>query len=296
MSTLDKVMQLKNQGQTDQQILNTLRQEGVSPREIMEAVSQSKIKTEINSQNPQQNQNTSNQSQNPSANQTGNSPQPGAYPAGQPNPTTQQTTSQQQNTPTQQIQSSYQPSTMSQNSGSPQNQQVPQQQNQYPYQQSTMSTQETQETQQQNPQQQTEEYSQYEDYQPPSDYRTQEYPEYQEGYPEYSTTGSTDLETINDIAEQVVEERTASIKRQIDLFRKFREEAALAIEKLNQRLTKIENNFNEMQMAIIKKIGDYGDSINNISKEMRATQESFSKVLDPLTENIRNLKKITKHK
>ena len=42
-------------------------------------------------------------------------------------------------------------------------------------------------------------------------------------------------------------------------------------------------------MAIIGKIGDYGKDIQNISKEMHATQDSFSKILNPLADTIRKV-------
>ncbi|MBI2044941.1 hypothetical protein HYT23_02700 [Candidatus Pacearchaeota archaeon] len=47
MGLLDQLMQMKSQGMTDSQIIQTLQEHGVSPREISEAMSQAQIKKAI---------------------------------------------------------------------------------------------------------------------------------------------------------------------------------------------------------------------------------------------------------
>ena len=42
-----------------------------------------------------------------------------------------------------------------------------------------------------------------------------------------------------------------------------------------------------LQSAILKKIGDYGGAVQNISKDLQATQESFSKLINPLIDQKR---------
>lgn len=109
------------------------------------------------------------------------------------------------------------------------------------------------------------------------------YPEYSaQAYPEYQASQSFDIETINEMIEQAVEEKNDVLKKQISSFTKFKEDAGIEIDRLSSRLQKIENTINEMQMAILKKIGDYGNDIHSIAHEMRATQDSFSKIINPL--------------
>jgi len=115
-------------------------------------------------------------------------------------------------------------------------------------------------------------------------------------YEEYQPSQPADLETINDIAEQIVEEKTSNLKKQITNLSRFKEELSLEVEKINERLAKIEDVFNQLQIAILGKIGEYGKDIQNIAKEMHETQNSFSKIINPLTENIKALQKITKTK
>jgi DNA-binding transcriptional MerR regulator len=209
MSTLERVMDLRTQGQTESQIIDTLKQEGVSPKEIYNALTQSNIKSELN-QEPMTEQDLENTGEN--------------YSTQEPQVDTSS----------------------------------------YP------------------------EYSQNQDmYAQPQDYNQGGYQEYQGPQP------TTDIETINEIAEQIVEEKTNEIKKQISTFKNINEELKSEIERINKKIDKLESNFNELQVAIIRKVGEYGENIKNISTEVHETQNSFSKILNPLTDNIRELQKMT---
>lgn len=228
MATIEKVLQMKQRGMSDTDIVNYLRQEGVSPKEISESISQSNIKLAINKDNPTAEENQA------------------------------------------EIDNSMQHSIM---------------QSERPVDQEGF-TDYSAENPEPDPNQQTPIAGQEQAYQ-------EYYPEYQQQYQEYQPQQSLDIETVNDIAEQLIEEKTEKLEKQISAFTKFREEVQFDVQKMNERLTRIETKFDDLQMAIIKKIGDYGRDIGNISREMHLTQESFSKVLDPLTDNIRALQDIT---
>jgi hypothetical protein len=208
MATLERVMDLRGQGYSETQIIDTLKQEGVSPKDIYNALTQSSIKTEL--------------SQTPMTTET-EEVTPEAYSQSVDN-TTDQT--------------QYFPETGQQEYGEPQ-----------------------------------QEYQQYQQYQTPQP--------------------ATDIETINEIAEQIVEEKTNEIKKQMSSFKNSNEEMKSDLERMSKKLEKLENNFNELQVAILRRIGEYGDNIKNISNEMHETQGSFSKILNPLTDNIRELQKLT---
>ncbi len=125
----------------------------------------------------------------------------------------------------------------------------------------------------------------------PEEYQ-QYYPEYQQQYAEYQPQQSVDIETMNEIAEQISEEKSEKLKKEISSFTKFKEELSSEVARISARVDRIENVFNELQVAILKKIGSYGEDIKDISREMHATQESFSKILDPLSDNIKDLQRI----
>jgi len=239
MATLERVIQMKQQGISDAQIVGTLRQEGVSPKEISETLSQSNIKLALSQENPHQ----------PENNQINNS--------------MQQSIMNAQVTPEKPVDNEGYTDYSENSAPSP-----------------TYSENSMQSSEEQNPaanEQLSQEY----------------YPEYQQQYQEYQPPQSLDIETVNDIAEQLIEEKTEKLEKQISVFTQFREEIQFDVQRMNERLSKIESKFDELQMAIIRKIGDYGRDIQNISKEMYMTQESFSKIIDPLTDNIKALQEIT---
>ena len=54
MGTLEQVSEMKNQGMTETEIISRLRQEGVSPRQINDALAQLQIKNAVYTPEPQQ--------------------------------------------------------------------------------------------------------------------------------------------------------------------------------------------------------------------------------------------------
>lgn len=249
MGVLERVVQMKQRGMLDQQIFRYLREEGVSPREISDAISQSRIKGAINFNNdeefPEITQPINSMAMQKSIMSKGKPSQREGY------------ESYPSETYSPEYPTLYPGQPYSETSGEPY----------APYSETALQEPLPEVYQEYSP-----DFSSYQEYQPPQ---------------------STDIETINEIAEQITDEKIDRFKKEMSSFTKFREEMISEITKMNERVQKIESLFDELQMAIIRKIGSYGEDIKNISKEVQITQASFSKILDPLTENIKELQKIT---
>ena len=254
---IEQISQMKQQGVPTNQIIQNLKQQGVSPKEINEAMSQSEIKTEI----------TNNQGIFPGTPQT-SAQQPPAQPntGAQPTPATQEggglsvqqtpSTAQMQPSIGQQPAATQDPTTMNTQQPGMEMGTAPQ-----------MSQQGFSEPA-------TQDYSQYQEYAPEGD----------EGYyPEYQQPGGADIETINDISSQIIDEKTKHFKKEFSEFTSYKKESHNKIDQLDQRLTKIEDQIEELKMAIIRKIGEYSEDVKNLSAEMKATQDSFGKIITPLT-------------
>lgn len=106
----------------------------------------------------------------------------------------------------------------------------------------------------------------------------------------YSQT--LDLETIRDVAKQESEEAIKKIKTDLETLNKFKTENNFELQNLDNRITKIENIIQELQTAIIRKIGEYGEAVSTISQDLRETQKSFSKVINPLLDKKRGIDSI----
>jgi len=96
-----------------------------------------------------------------------------------------------------------------------------------------------------------------------------------------------DTETIREIAKQIIETELEKTKSQITEITKLKTELKFQIENIDTRLTKIENSMESLQSAILKKVGDFGEAVQDISKDLQSTQESFSKLVNPLVDQKR---------
>ena len=60
---------------------------------------------------------------------------------------------------------------------------------------------------------------------------------------------------------------------------------------IDERLKRIESIIDKLQASIIGKIGNYGQSLQDIRDEIGAMQESFSKAVNPLIDRSREAEK-----
>jgi hypothetical protein len=89
-------------------------------------------------------------------------------------------------------------------------------------------------------------------------------------------------DTIIEIAEQVFSEKIKKIERQTDQFTEFANLAQTKISNNGDRIKRIETIIDKLQIAILEKIGSYGQSIEGIKKEMEMIEDSFSKMVPEL--------------
>ena len=139
---------------------------------------------------------------------------------------------------------------------------------------------------------------------PPPQYAQQEqYAEYpqasyeqpaQQDYSQYADAGyyqqqPMDIETIKDLSRQVLEESIGRLKEQMTAVVQMKSEVSAQIIDMENRLSKVESIIEQIQSSIIRKMGDYGESITNISHEIRSTQEAFAKMVNPLIDKQRGM-------
>jgi len=99
---------------------------------------------------------------------------------------------------------------------------------------------------------------------------------YQEDYGGY---GGGDTDTIIEVAEQVFSEKSKKMKKQLSESNEFKTLATSKIEDISNRLKRIESSMDKLQYAILDKVGEYGNGLNSIKKEMSMMQDSFKKVV-----------------
>jgi hypothetical protein len=120
-------------------------------------------------------------------------------------------------------------------------------------------------------------------YYPPQQYY-QETPQFQGGYQNYSPQ-ENNTDNIIEIADQIFSDRIRKFQRQEDINTELIALLQSKLENVSERLKKIENIIDKLQISIVEKVGSYGQNLEGIKKEMSMMQDSFSKmVASPKTE------------
>lgn len=197
MAALDRVMELQAQGISDGEIIKKLRDEGVAPKEINDAFSQSKVKQAVSQEDfPGMEQSIMEQPQEPAA------------------------------------------------------QEMPQQ-----------------------------------------EYAPQQYSEYQQYQP-----AQLDTDTISEIADQVVQEKFAEFNKRTGDLVGFKNEVKEKLKDLDERLKRIESSLDQIQRAVIGKVGEYGENMTFVHKDLSNIHDTMSKMMNPLVDNYKELRRIAGNK
>ena len=131
-----------------------------------------------------------------------------------------------------------------------------------------------------------EESSNYQDYssqeenaEPGDDGLEEEYSSLPEGGENsYSPGYAMSSETMIEVAEQVFSEKIKKAEDELKKLKEFMTISAPAVEDLDERLKRIEKNFDKMQIAILERVGSFGKNIDSLKKEVEMVEDSFEKM------------------
>jgi hypothetical protein len=91
-------------------------------------------------------------------------------------------------------------------------------------------------------------------------------------YDPYSGGGG---DAISEVAEQIVAEKLAPIRRAVEDTLDHRTTVEAKLTHLNERLKRIENIIDQLQLSILQKVGEYVTNVSDLKKEVIETQKSF---------------------
>ncbi|VVB82741.1 Uncharacterised protein [uncultured archaeon] len=97
----------------------------------------------------------------------------------------------------------------------------------------------------------------------------------------YAPSMGTDTDTIIEIADQIFSEKIKKFQNQIDASSESNALLQSRLENVSERLKKIETMIDKLQIAILEKVGSYGQNLESVKKEMSMMQDSFSKMVSP---------------
>lgn len=103
-----------------------------------------------------------------------------------------------------------------------------------------------------------------------------------------------DIETFETLAEEIIKEKFELIKRKIEDIEELRKNINLKIKDIEERVKRVELNLDKIYLLILKRQEEQQKEIKTIGKEIDMLEKAFSKILEPLNENIKKLEEISK--
>ena len=102
------------------------------------------------------------------------------------------------------------------------------------------------------------------------------------------------IDEVEALIESIIEEKWKNTLQRFGNLDVWRERVKTDVVSIKQELIRLEHRFENIEKAVIGKISQYDKNIVNIGNEMKVLEQVFQKIITPLTNNIKELSKITK--
>lgn len=117
----------------------------------------------------------------------------------------------------------------------------------------------------------------------------------QQGY-YYPEQPQMNIETISEIVDRLLLEKLKEMNTKIRTINDFKLKAEEDLKDLKERLGRIESTIENLQRAVIGKVGEFGESTQLIHKDLENLHGTVSKLMNPLVDNYNELKKFNAKK
>ena len=106
-------------------------------------------------------------------------------------------------------------------------------------------------------------------------------------------TGRQQIEEIEEIAESIINEKMDELSINFGEFSLWKEKASTEIEAIKQEVLRVRNQVENLQSAMVGKVEDYRKNISDLGVEVKALSKVLEKILEPLSNNVKELSRIT---
>ena len=100
-------------------------------------------------------------------------------------------------------------------------------------------------------------------------------------------------EEMQALVEQIIEEKWRDMMRDVGDIALFKVRVGDDLEAVKQEILRTQKRLEDLQVAVLGKVRDYGQSIQSLSGDIKALENVFSRILEPLTSNVKELSRIT---
>jgi len=105
--------------------------------------------------------------------------------------------------------------------------------------------------------------------------------------------GRANYEAIEEIAESVITEKWEDMLKNVGDLKLWKEKVETDLSGIKQEILRVESRFENLQKAILSKLGEYSEGVTDLGAEMRAMEKIFEKILTPLTRSVKDLERVT---
>ncbi len=115
------------------------------------------------------------------------------------------------------------------------------------------------------------------------------------GTQKYNTQNSgLNSETVQQIVEAIVKEKWDELESSVGNIAEWKERVNNNIVSMKQEIIRISEKFQNLQNAVLGKVGEYDQGLRGVHTEMKALEKVFEKILEPMTSNIKDLDRLVK--
>lgn len=117
-------------------------------------------------------------------------------------------------------------------------------------------------------------------------------------YPQYQmppAQPAMNYEEIQATVEQIVEEKWKEFMKSVGDINVFKARVGDDMEAVKQEILRTQRRLEDLQNAMLGKVKEYNQSVMDMGSDMKALEQVFSKILEPLTTNVKELNKITEN-
>jgi len=100
-------------------------------------------------------------------------------------------------------------------------------------------------------------------------------------------------EEMQAVVEQIVEEKWKDMARNVGDINMFKSKISDDVEAVKQEILRTQKRLEDLQVAVLGRVKDYNESVLNIGSDMKALEQVMSKIIEPLTQNVKDLNKLT---
>jgi hypothetical protein len=98
---------------------------------------------------------------------------------------------------------------------------------------------------------------------------------------------------IEEIAESIVGEKWDELIRGFGDLKLWKEKMDTDLAGTKQEILRVQNRFENLQKAVLGKVSEYGEGIQDLGAEIKALEKVLGNIIAPLTKNIKDLERVT---